>query len=124
MPYTVLYKETQKGGLASVEEAYRILQEKYAGKQSPSGDLAEDDNTIETASSTILAAALSPEFNGPFSCVKRADCIWITAGFVDQSGLFLRNCKPFETERYATDPVNAEKLWKLSEELVGENFSI
>jgi hypothetical protein len=38
--------------------------------------------------------------------------------------LFLRNCKPFDTEPYATDPESAEKLWKLSEELVSEKFFI
>lgn len=41
-----------------------------------------------------------------------------------KSGLFLRNCKEFPTEGYTTDPVQAEKLWKLSERLVGEDFEI
>jgi hypothetical protein len=43
---------TNNGGLASLEEAYKILQVKYVGKQAPSGDLKEDGKTIETASST------------------------------------------------------------------------
>jgi len=30
----------------------------------PSGDLAEDEKTLETASSTLLAAALNPELDG------------------------------------------------------------
>ena len=38
--------------------------------------------------------------------------------------MFLRNCKPFPTEGYTTDPERAEKLWKLSEKLVGEEFDI
>ena len=76
MPYTALYKETQKEGPASVEEAYRILQERYAGKQLPSGDLAEDDKTIETASSTILAAALNPEFDGPLPSVSNVRIVY------------------------------------------------
>lgn len=43
---------------------------------------------------------------------------------VGKSGLFLRNCQEFPTEGYTTDPEQAEKLWKLSEKLVGEEFSI
>jgi hypothetical protein len=43
---------------------------------------------------------------------------------IGKTGLFLRNCQPFEVEGYTVDPVNAEKLWKLSEELVREKFGI
>lgn len=41
-----------------------------------------------------------------------------------KSGLFLKNCQPFDTEGYATDLESAEKLWKLSEKLVGQEFKI
>lgn len=41
-----------------------------------------------------------------------------------KTGLFLRNCKEFPTEGYTTDSEQAEKLWKLSERLVGEEFGI
>jgi hypothetical protein len=64
VPQTGLYVNTNNGGLASLEEAYKILQVKYVGKQAPSGDLKEDEKTIETASSTILAAALNPKLDG------------------------------------------------------------
>jgi len=49
------------------------------------------------------------------------DADFILAG---QSGLFLRNCQPFPVEGYTTDPISAEKLWKLSEKLVGQKFDI
>lgn len=41
-----------------------------------------------------------------------------------RSGFFLRNCQPFDTVDYTTDPESAERLWKLSEKLVGEEFRI
>ena len=42
--------------------------------------------------------------------------------------MFLQNCQietnPTEIMAYATSPENAERLWALSEELVGEKFCI
>jgi hypothetical protein len=64
MAETALYRHKNNCSLASLEEAYKILQLKYVGKQAPSHDLKEDEMTIETAPSTILAAALIPEFDG------------------------------------------------------------
>ena len=37
---------------------------------------------------------------------------------------FLRNYKSFAVADFAENPDTAEKLWKLSEELVWEQFSI
>ena len=67
--------------------------------------MKEDEKTVETASSTLVTTALDPEFD-------------------NKSGLLLRNCRPLEVAGYAKDPVNAEKLWRLSEEPVGEKFEI
>lgn len=127
VPQTELYTHIQAEGPSSLDAAFKIFREKYEGRQNPAGDLKEDDKTIETASSTILAAALSSEFDGMNNTALRkwrelhvANC-WALLG---KTGLFLRNCKPFETDGYATDPVSAEKLWRLSEELVGQKFSI
>ena len=38
------------------------------------------------------------------------------------SGSYAQDCNVHEAAEYATDTGNAEKLWKLSEELVGEEF--
>lgn len=58
---------------------------------------------LTVGSSSILAAALDPAFES-------------------RSGIFIEDCQPGEAYDYALDPGNAEKLWKLSEELVGEQF--
>ncbi|KAH6714353.1 short-chain dehydrogenase [Leptodontidium sp. MPI-SDFR-AT-0119] len=106
MPQTRLYTHTQDpDSKSSFAEAYNVIQEIWAGKENPSGDATEDEKTLETAASTIVYAALSPDLD-------------------DKSGTFLRNCKPFTLAPYATDLKNAERLWKLSEELVGEEFDI
>ncbi|KAI1455190.1 NAD(P)-binding protein [Annulohypoxylon moriforme] len=59
--------------------------------------------TIDQISSTSLAAALDPEIPA-------------------KSPAYLTNCQPGELEEHARDPEAVEKLWKLSEELVGQNF--
>ncbi|KAG4437995.1 hypothetical protein IFR05_006535 [Cadophora sp. M221] len=105
-PGTPLYIHTQvPDSLVSASEAMRIIVEKYAGSDIPTGDLAEDEKTLETAASTLVLAAANPDLD-------------------DKSGTFLRNCKPFPVESYATDLESAERLWKVSEELVGEKFDI
>ena len=42
----------------------------------------------------------------------------------DQNGSYLVNSKVAneEAEPYALDKINAEKLWRLSEEIVGQKF--
>jgi hypothetical protein len=57
-------------------------------------------------SATTLVAALDP-------------------GILDRSGAYLADCRidhGSPTMEYALDKGNAEKLWKLSEELVGQKF--
>lgn len=39
-------------------------------------------------------------------------------------GLYLDNCQIKEPAPHASDPVAAERLWRLSEELVGQKFDI
>ncbi|CZR51939.1 related to retinol dehydrogenase 12 [Phialocephala subalpina] len=105
MPQTPLYVHTQGDGPAAFPEALKILEKKYNGQPPPSGLMEEDEKTVEQAASTLVAAALDPRFDGKFE-------------------LFLRNCQPFDTVAYTTDPESAEKLWKLSEKLVGQGFKI
>jgi len=63
--------------------------------------------TIQSGCSTTLVAALDPSL-------------------ADQSGAYLEDAKISEipAEDYATDPKNAERLWELSEKLVGQKFDI
>ncbi|PKX88646.1 SDR family oxidoreductase [Aspergillus novofumigatus IBT 16806] len=62
------------------------------------------EKTIMQGCATILTAALDPTLD-------------------DLSGSFLDDCNPKRPLQYASDPSNAEKLWSLSEKIVGENFS-
>lgn len=105
MPQTPLYVHTQGDGPAAFSEVLKILEKKYNGQQPPSGAIEEDEMTLEKAASTLVVVALDPKFDG-------------------RSGLFLRNCQPFDTVDYTTDPGSAEKLWRLSEKPVGQEFKI
>jgi len=40
----------------------------------------------------------------------------------DIKGLYLSDCQFAEPAAHATDTIAAERLWKLSEQLVGEEF--
>ncbi|PVH86419.1 NAD(P)-binding protein [Cadophora sp. DSE1049] len=60
--------------------------------------------TIEQGSSTTLVAALDPKLDSV-------------------SGAFLDDCKPSKALEYASSLDNAEKLWALSEKIVGEKFN-
>lgn len=40
------------------------------------------------------------------------------------SGKYLEDCQPQKLSEFATDPVSAEKLWELTEGLVGYHLLI
>ncbi|KAK4222383.1 hypothetical protein QBC38DRAFT_490002 [Podospora fimiseda] len=61
--------------------------------------------TPDEGSSTTLVAALDPALN-------------------ETKGLYLVDCQIAEAYYHATDPVAADRLWKLSEELVGDKFEL
>ncbi|KAI1458018.1 NAD(P)-binding protein [Annulohypoxylon moriforme] len=65
--------------------------------------------TLQQGCATTLRAALDPEL-------------------VEREGVYLQDCElntdPKWIKEWATDPELAEKLWALSEELVGEKFDV
>ncbi|KAI9642707.1 hypothetical protein NHQ30_008438 [Ciborinia camelliae] len=61
--------------------------------------------SFEAGTSTILVAALDPALK-------------------DHSGVFLSDCQISETAEYTTNPQYAERLWALSEKIVGQKFDI
>ncbi|KAK3933584.1 hypothetical protein QBC46DRAFT_275482, partial [Diplogelasinospora grovesii] len=61
--------------------------------------------TVDEGCSTTLVAALDPALN-------------------EVKGLYLSDCQFTDPYAHANDPVAAERLWKLSEELVGEKFTL
>ncbi|ORY70517.1 uncharacterized protein BCR38DRAFT_362395 [Pseudomassariella vexata] len=60
---------------------------------------------IDEGASATLVAALDPALN-------------------DADGVYLLDCQFAEAAPWATDPVAAEKLWRLSEDLIGDDFEI
>jgi NAD(P)-dependent dehydrogenase (short-subunit alcohol dehydrogenase family) len=64
--------------------------------------------TLDQGSSTTLVAALDPNLkNGPTA---------------DGKGVYMDNCQIGDPAPWASDPVAADRLWTLSEELVGQKF--
>jgi NAD(P)-dependent dehydrogenase (short-subunit alcohol dehydrogenase family) len=61
--------------------------------------------TPEEGISTMLVASLDPSLSG-------------------KGGSYLANCQIAESRDYAVDPQLAEKLWTLSEQLVGQKFEL
>lgn len=46
----------------------------------------------------------------------------IFGGGIEEKGVYLDDCQIRRPAKWAEDPEMAERLWRLSEELVGEKF--
>lgn len=66
---------------------------------------ADKPKSMAQGIATTLVAALDPRIE-------------------QQSGMYMMDCQPTRTYEYAESMEGAEKLWKLSEELVGEKFEL
>lgn len=65
MPQTALYVHTNSGQeITGLGEAYKLILKKYPTGDIPSGPPQDDDKTLEQASSTLISAAISPEWDG------------------------------------------------------------
>ena len=91
--------EDVQASLASIDG----IAVKNTGRHFPLAD--EGMKSLAQGISTTLVAALDPGIEG-------------------ESGWYMTNCQPQRTYEYAESVEGAEKLWKLSEELVGEKFDI
>ena len=81
----------------------------------------------DEGSSTTLVAALDPALNGellPSTHFRNLSHVQLTLLAAEVGGLYLSDCQFAEPFAHARDPVAADRLWKLSEELVGEKFSL
>ena len=84
----------------------------------------EEPKTLMEGSSTPLVAALDPSIIRISLSHLASQSVFRADEKTEQSGGFLQDCKITTTRDFASSLENAEKLWKLSEELVGEEFSI
>ena len=91
-------------------------------------DAENDWKSLEAASSTSLYAAFEPSLKGILFIFYDIYIIGINTDPFhcnsDSSGIFLRNCAPYEVRDYAKNSQDAEKLWKLSEGLVHQKFEL
>lgn len=77
--------------------------------------------TLGQGVSTTIVAAFDPTIAGE-SAYNSARELSLTSS-ADQSGAYLADCQVEDTpEEWMRDPEGPEKLWKLSERLVGQEF--
>lgn len=79
--------------------------------------------TLQQGAATILLAGLDPSLRGlslPVTTFRRQRANRTT----EKSGVFLKECAAKKTREYASDKGNAEKLWALSEKLLGQKFEV
>ncbi|GKZ76319.1 hypothetical protein AnigIFM56816_005298 [Aspergillus niger] len=59
------------------------------------------------------------------ACIRRISSIHHHTSLAENNGSFVQDCtvlKPEEVRSWARDPIEAEQLWKLTEDIVGETF--
>jgi NAD(P)-dependent dehydrogenase (short-subunit alcohol dehydrogenase family) len=88
--------------MASIGSIEAIAQ-KNTGRHFPIDQ--DPPKSMEQGIATTLVAALDPRIE-------------------PQSGMYMADCQPQKTYEYAESLEGAEKLWKLSEKLVGEKFEL
>jgi hypothetical protein len=87
-----------------------------SGRQSTT----EEPKTLDQGCATTLAAALDPALEGS-ALVPLGENKMVTN--LGSSGAFLRDCQIYEdVASWATGEENVQKLWELSEKLVGQKF--
>ena len=80
---------------------------------------------LDQGGATTLVAALDPALNGKLGLLR--EC-WGRRLCADRlradtkNGVYLSDCQFVAAEPYAIDETNADKLWTLTEELVGQKF--
>lgn len=83
--------------------------------------------SLEQGTSTTLVAALDPALKGkyiPTLGLNHTSSMLILGNHTDHSGVYLSDCQITETAEYTTNPDYAERLWELSEKLVGQKFDL
>jgi hypothetical protein len=85
---------------------------------------------IDQGAATILVAAFDPLLNGKYYLlptslilIKSEKGGFANRNLIAEKGIYLDDCQVRRPSKWAADPEKAERLWKLSEKLVGETFS-
>ncbi|KAL2436474.1 Short-chain dehydrogenase TIC 32, chloroplastic [Exophiala dermatitidis] len=101
--YTTNLGSHLQGDFIALIDQLKDISRKNTGREFPIN--TETPKSPEQGVSTTLVAALDPRIE-------------------DKSGSYLVDGNVVEPYEYASDKENAERLWKLSEQLVGEKFEI
>jgi hypothetical protein len=81
--------------------------------------------TMGEGTSTSIVAAFDPSIAGESLSIFCKLSLAPNQSWKGQSGAYLEDCHIGETsEDYITDPEAPEKLWSLSEKLVGQTFKV
>ena len=125
MTQSEIGRSLSQDGPGSIAEAMKIAKDRNDGIPY---DAEKDWKSLEAASSTSLYAAFEPSLKGRLFIFYDIYVIGINTDLFycnsDSSGIFLRNCAPYEVRDYAKNSQDAEKLWKLSEGLVHQKFEL
>ncbi|KAJ7730533.1 hypothetical protein B0H16DRAFT_1584967 [Mycena metata] len=102
-PGTIFTNVQTKEAVVPALQAIGVLKE----DGQPNLESAFKWKTIPQGAATTVVAAFDPRLN-------------------DKSGSFLEDCVEANEKRHAvnSDPANAEKLWKVTEEIIGEEFVV
>ena len=91
--------------------------------------------TPESGVATHVVAAFHPSLDAPGTCflgATSANHTLVPTPLADDSthaelnGSYLLDCKPVKREEmlpWGRDPIDAERLWKMGEELVSQTFT-
>lgn len=97
-------------------------------KNAPAGGNSPALKSLDQGAATSIFAAFDPSLNGVSQTISLCRCILHLAGylpiFLAESSIYLEDCHTGIAEAYASDPDLAAKLWKLSESIVGQSFSL
>ena len=75
--------------------------------------------TLDQGAATTLVAAYDPRLEGKIAFIKHTDMFTCT---IDCDGTLLHDCQFIAPAAHASDLKVADRLWRLSEQLVGESF--
>lgn len=75
----------------------------------------------------MLVAAFDPALNGTCIHIRLHTRNGVAAKqsiITEMPGIYLTDCQIVKAAAFATDPNNADRLWHLSEDLVGQKFDL
>lgn len=86
--------------------------------------------TLPQGTATHVVAAFDPKLRGAYTIIvlltAAGNEVLMAMGLSEHNGAYLEDCQRApadQTKPYAVDKENAERLWKLSEQLVGQTFA-